>query len=82
MDRRPYATDRRWWRSKKSGGDFHLVIDKEKSESVGGDSNLMITGNHSEQIDGTVSSTVGKDLQIKCGANTAVEAKKFISKLV
>ena len=61
----------------KEGGDFHLVIDKEKSESVGGDSNLMITGNHSEQIDGTVSSTVGKDLQIKCGANTAVEAQEI-----
>lgn len=57
-----------------SGGNLHLVMEKNKLESIGGDKNLSVTGNHAESIGGDVGTSVGGNCHIKAGGNIAQEA--------
>ena len=57
-----------------SGGNLHLVLEKNKLESVGGDKHLSVTGNHAEDIGGDLGTSVGGNYNIKAGGNIAQEA--------
>jgi len=57
-----------------SGGDLHIVLEKNRHEQIGGDTHLIVDGGRMEKVDGNSSHTIGGDLMQKVGGNIAAEA--------
>ena len=56
------------------GNDSHLIVEKDRIETIQGDDHLTIHGNQSNKVNNTISIEAAKDLQIKTGKNSALES--------